>query len=228
MTSCPSCQKSIQISEEHYGTLFKCSFCGSEFFVDFSGTPENSKEPLPETPQIPPVSELVNLQPEIDPPPGSESLASESFEGQPLEAPSMVETPAVASNYENFWNHQMPEGNQSSETSQSDFEEQVSSASIPSVSFDEVRDFGNNNKNYEGVLSFDLKIEDIDLSAQKTFLLECIEDSRLGLDLEEVRKRLDSGVLEILDFPAAKTIVLVQRLQGQGFEITWREHVSTQ
>ncbi|MCK6598609.1 MAG: hypothetical protein L6Q37_09620 [Bdellovibrionaceae bacterium] len=214
--------------------------------MDFSGTPENSKEPLPEVSPNLPNSEPAHLsselekvknqnnealpvfdfgmEPKVDSNPGSDS-----FEVPSSEAPSVVESAPITSTYENFWSHEAS-GGKSAEVRQGGVEEPRISSSInsSSVSFDEVQDFGNNNKNYEGVLSFDLKIEGIDLSTQKKILLECIEDSRLGLDLEEVKKRLDSGVVEILDFPAAKTIVLVQRLQGQGFEITWREHVSTQ
>lgn len=82
MSSCPNCHKQIEIKEEHFGTLYRCSFCKSEFFVDFSGIPENSKEPLAsESEVLSPEAPLSTTNQEVVPPSEEFQMASSHEQG---------------------------------------------------------------------------------------------------------------------------------------------------
>ena len=40
MIACPSCQRSVEDTEQHYGTLFTCPYCNAVYFIDWGGQPE--------------------------------------------------------------------------------------------------------------------------------------------------------------------------------------------
>lgn len=94
--------------------------------------------------------------------------------------------------------------------------------------FNDVVEFGNDVQNHNGVLTFDITIDEIDLPGTKKMLIEFLEDSRLGLDIEEIKTKLKYGKIEIQNFPAPKAIVLIQRIQGLSLKVYWRQNVSTQ
>lgn len=268
MASCPNCQKQIEINEEHFGTLFRCSHCKSEFFVDFSGVPENSKEPLQNEIE-PPLIPLADVKPDVE----IQSVISKVQESQsfgmdfmnPSEQQSENSLPSTfsqnnylnqhepaAANYleNNFLsaNQELPvqesqplaggDGTAESfynQTEQSIEPMQTLNSSVDSASekpvgnmFNDVVEFGNNVQNHNGVLTFDITIDEIDLPEQKSMLIEFLEDSRLGLDIAEIKTKLKYGKIEIQNFPAPKAIVLIQRIQGLSLKVYWRQNVSTQ
>jgi hypothetical protein len=269
MASCPNCQKQIEINEEHFGTLFRCSHCKSEFFVDFSGVPENSKEPLQN--EIEPSSApLAEVKPEAE----IKSTISEVPESQnfgmdfmnPSESQSENQLPPATFSENNYLNQHEPgatnyldnnflstnqeqqaqenqtqaDGDGGAESFYNQVEQGIGPAqtfnpSVDSVTekpmgnmFNDVVEFGNDVQNHNGVLTFDITIDEIDLPEQKKMLIEFLEDSRLGLDIEEIKTKLKYGKIEIQNFPAPKAIVLIQRIQGLSLKVYWRQNVSTQ
>lgn len=266
MASCPNCQKQIEINEEHFGTLFRCSYCKSEFFVDFSGVPENSKEPLQNETESKP-EPLIEVKPaeEIQSSISKDPAELQNF-GMDFMNPPQSENPLPSAYSENnYLNQDEPAAtnyldnnflstNQEQATSESkplaggdavesfyNQEEQIaepaqkfnSSVEVASKKpmgnmFNDVVDFGNDVENHNGVLTFDITIDEIDLPEQKNMLIEFLEDSRLGLDIEEIKTKLKYGKIEIQNFPAPKAIVLIQRIQGLSLKVYWRQNVSTQ
>ncbi len=65
MAQCPVCQSEIEITSQHFGTLFTCPRCSAVFFVDWGGQPEvaansetfgevpNDQEPAPVYESVP-------------------------------------------------------------------------------------------------------------------------------------------------------------------------------
>lgn len=194
MSSCPNCHKQIEIKEEHFGTLYQCSFCKSEFFVDFSGTPENSKEPLATEPEL--ASQEPNISPlnnEIAPPIDESQLASPYIQESNENMVAPAEYQPLVNPLESMNTFPEPAGEGFSE-----IVSEVSSipdnfSSVPEsvekfeggVFFNDVADFGNEVQNHTGVLNFDIVIDEIDLPEQKMLLLEHLEDKRFGLILKK-------------------------------------------
>ncbi len=202
MVGCPHCLKQIEINEENFGTLFQCPYCHTEFFVDFNGLPENSKAPSIDTTEPPPA--------EI---PGHDGFPRN---GEILDHEKILDNKEVLEPIE-------PSQVFAAKPLIDVFEDQEQKNHF----FDEVVAFGNDSKNYENVLSFDVTIEDIDLPEQKRDLIELLEDKRLGLDIDEIKIKLNSGKLKIENFPAAKAIVLIQRIQGLSLTVYWSQNVAT-
>ncbi len=74
MASCPVCQAEIEITSQHYGTLYTCPSCNAVFFVDWAGDPEKS---MPQREDEVPL-EPLDLEGEVDSPsPSFESTFSE-------------------------------------------------------------------------------------------------------------------------------------------------------
>lgn len=244
MSSCPNCQKQIEIKEEHYGTLYRCAYCKSEFFVDFSGQPENSKE-------APPIEEghlenfaseelplAANPEPAILPEMSAENSPQSGLDflnsnfqplpilgAEPSEMPShdeaaMTSTPEPIAEPEPVPEYEpIPIAEQSN----SSFDVGGGASFL-----NEISDFGNEVQTHSGVLNFNITIDDIDLPEQKNLLLEQLEDRRFGFDMDEVKEKLKYGKIEIHNLPAPKAIVLIQRLQGIALKISWSENVITQ
>lgn len=197
MAACPHCLKQIEIHEENFGTLFQCPYCHTEFFVDFNGLPEHSKEPSLEATAPPPME--IPKHEEI---PGHKEILN------PLElTQELTQDPAQ-------------------DLAQEPSIDIVGGQEQKNLFFEEILAFGNDSKNHETVLSFDVTIEDIDLPEQKRDLIELLEDKRLGLDIDEIKSKLNSGKLKIENFPAAKAIVLIQRIQGLSLTVYWSQNVA--
>lgn len=238
MSSCPNCQKEIEIKEEHYGTLYRCAYCKSEFFVDFSGQPENSKEAPPlESENLENfASEELPLNAPLEPE-ASPEMPSENKDSSGLDfLNSSYNPPAEMSNMEATDMTPQYEPLPTPDT-QYATEPEIEPAVPVNPGFDagvgasflnEISDFGNEVQTHSGVLNFNITIDDIDLPEQKNLLLEQLEDRRLGFDMDEVREKLKYGKIEIHNLPAPKAIVLIQRLQGLALKISWSENVITQ
>ncbi|MNJ93422.1 hypothetical protein D3C87_111020 [compost metagenome] len=65
MIDCPSCQRPVEVTEKHHGTLFTCPHCNSVYFIGWDGHPEMAQhEPDPQTQSgfVPPISEFSSEQ----------------------------------------------------------------------------------------------------------------------------------------------------------------------
>jgi hypothetical protein len=67
LTPCPQCHSAIEISDQHFGTIFTCPMCQAVFFIGWDGQPEapqmseSSPAPEPQVPidsPLPPTSEV--------------------------------------------------------------------------------------------------------------------------------------------------------------------------
>lgn len=65
MVECPKCHGSIEIADNHFGTLFTCPNCSSLFFVGWDGKPEVDETPRGPQADIPPISQ--EEPPALDP-----------------------------------------------------------------------------------------------------------------------------------------------------------------
>ncbi|MBL7546194.1 MAG: hypothetical protein JNL11_20405 [Bdellovibrionaceae bacterium] len=238
MAQCPNCSKSIAITEDHFGTLYRCEHCKSEFFIGFDGVPENSKEaPVVEgEPAMPPVSispeptaidsvnnmmapvasEVAMLEPVATAEDSSASLfniepSTQGF-SPPFMEPSSLPAEDVASA-----NDLSPEGENRPQPTSNSFQEFA----------DDVKNFGNDAA-FSGVLSFDIEISGIDLGDMKRDLLEALDDKRFGWNLDELSQNIKDGLLKLENVSAPKTVVLVKRVIPIGLSVHWRHHVSVQ
>lgn len=232
MSSCPHCQKQIEIKEEHYGTLYRCAYCKTEFFVDFSGQPENSKE-------APPIEEDKEQVASFEPQPestGSENAAPSGFDflNSPVQPLENASENGFSTSYEESVTPLMtdpvtPVAEPQEHVPMNSAEPEPESFGNQGNSFiNEISDFGNEVQAYTGILNLNLTIDEIDLPDQKNLLLEQLEDKRFGFDMEEVKEKLKYGKLEIHNLPVSKAVVLIHRLQGLSLKISWSENVITQ
>ena len=261
MAQCPSCQSEIQIGSDQFGTLFQCPNCGADFFVDFNGTPENSKQPQAVIHETTHADENQNLLDVIPDGATPEQVASddrnflestsdqnfdngaqERHEEDPVESnfglDFLSSSPSVENNSNSLDEYESSENAEPADlTLNQNLTESYNTNPPPvnhesqaigdSQDLNEISDFGNALSEHITTLTLNIVIEDIDLPEQKTLLIETIEDSRLGLDADEIRSKLPYGKVEIQEYPVSKAVVLIHRLQGLGFSIVWSENVST-
>ncbi|MBL7557245.1 MAG: hypothetical protein JNM24_15570 [Bdellovibrionaceae bacterium] len=235
MAQCPNCSKPIAVTEDHFGTLYRCEHCKTEFFIGFDGAPENSKEPLPsdlvvEEPAEPLVSSTNSLDLNVTPPDNAPAVSLSDMLGapddqgnqnQPMSDLFNIQTPS----------YEQPE--QQYEPSQPSAEPIVEIPPERPVSnafkdfTDDVQNFGNGISE-AGILSFDIEISGIDLGETKRDLIEALDDKRFGWNLDEVTESIKDGKLTLTNVSAPKIIVLVKRITPIGLSLNWRHHVSTQ
>lgn len=234
MAQCPNCSKPIAVTEDHFGTLYRCEHCKTEFFIGFDGAPENSKEPLPSDviveepiePVVQPINPVdMNVSPPADAPAVSLSdmLASpddQSNQNLPTSDLFNIQTPSYEQPEQNY--EQSPPMEPLVEIPP---ERPVSNAFKDFT--DDVQNFGNEISE-AGILSFDIEISGIDLGETKRDLIEALEDKRFGWNIEEITENIKDGKLTLTNVSAPKIIVLVKRITPIGLSLNWRHHVSTQ
>jgi hypothetical protein len=242
MAQCPNCSKSIAITDDNFGTLYRCEHCNAEFFIGFDGAPENSKEPLAADliPDQPPPDEVPNIQttepiasqmlapldggmtldygsPENDPYAQQQSQSNDLFNIQATQdepPPEMNSMPDMNS---------LPE-----EPAQQPTQQTSKSKGNAFKNFtDDVQSFGN-DVSETGLLSFDIEISGIDLGETKRDLIEALDDKRFGWNVEDLTQNMKDGKLTLSNISAPKIIVLVKRITALGLVLNWRHHVSTQ
>ena len=243
MAQCPNCSKPITITDDNFGTLYRCEHCNAEFFIGFDGAPENSKEPLAadliadqrpgEEPDIqteepvagqmlPPMDSGMTLDyvsPESDPyaqqQPQSQSNNLFNIQATQDEPPSEMNS--------------LPEMNQlPDEPAQQPTAPATKPKGNAFKNFtDDVQSFGN-DVSETGLLSFDIEISGIDLGETKRDLIEALEDKRFGWNIEDLTQNMKDGKLTLSNVSAPKIIVLVKRITALGLVLNWRHHVSTQ
>jgi len=79
---CPVCQSEIEITSQHYGTLYTCPSCRGVFFVDWGGQPEAATPT--ETPSFSDVPVYENAE-------NSESLENDFSPAPHFETPAQPE-----------------------------------------------------------------------------------------------------------------------------------------
>lgn len=202
MAQCPNCSKSIAVTEDHFGTLYRCEHCGTEFFIGFDGAPENSKEPI--------ASDPVVEEPAVTPLSDMSADPQESTNQQPTSDLFNIQTPSYE---QSFYQSPEPGGETGSDVFKSFTED--------------VQNFGNEISE-TGILTFDIEISGIDLGEIKRDLIEALDDKRFGWNLEEITESIKDGKLTLSNVSAPKIIVLVKRITPIGLSLNWRHHVSTQ
>lgn len=248
MALCPSCSKSISISEDNFGTLFRCEHCQSEFFIGFDGVPENSKEPVvtddlvPTNPSLDsslmPSLEMTgfNSLPELNPSGDLFNIASSSPDSA-SEAMSGVNASGFSETSLASDTGALHATEVDAEMNSPGFQSNMGQAQVTEVEHNmssafqtfaqDVQDFGNDTA-MNGVLSFDIEISGIDLGDLKVDLIEALDDRRFGWSAEELTQKIADGKLTIENISAPKMIVLVKRITPMGLTLNWRHRVSTQ
>ena len=241
MIHCPSCQQPVEITEQHYGTLFTCPLCSSVYFIDWNGQPEapatveengqstlteevtSSGYVLPEPAENPiePIEEYVPTEFQPEPFVTSEEEPP-SFESSPsLEPIVQSEEPAP----------ETPE--QAYDFGQTLDQFQTTSAPPPtphdsgvsdSADFAEVTDFANSDTN-TGPLSYSVTIEGIENSHIVNQLKEALTDSRFGWDVAELVAQIGFGRLILKGISPTVASVLVNRIKFLPLKISWRQDV---
>lgn len=247
MAQCPNCSKPIAITDDNFGTLYRCEHCYAEFFIGFDGAPENSKEPLAadlvtdhqhpdEEPNIqntepmasqmlPPLDGGMTLDygsPENDP------YAQQLQHQQQSQSNDLFNIQATQAELQQEMNS-LPEMNQlPDEPAQQSAAQTLKPQSNAFKNFtDEVQSFGN-DVSETGLLSFDIEISGIDLGETKRDLIEALDDKRFGWNIEDLTQNMKDGKLTLSNVSAPKIIVLVKRITALGLVLNWRHHVSTQ
>lgn len=225
MTQCPNCSQSIAVTEDHFGTLYRCEHCQAEFFIGFDGAPENSKEPM--------LGENVSLEESQlavnvilpDQPMTLKNMVNENSESDPYAHPSSGNSNDIF-NIDSNQNSAQPQDTDPAPSKPSNPMSQPPTGAFKEFTKD-VRDFGN-DVGTAGILSFDIEISGIDLAEIKRDLLEALDDKRFGWNLPELSQKIKDGTLILKNISAPKIIVLVKRITPLGLGLNWRHHVSTQ
>lgn len=226
MIACPSCQRPVEILDQHFGALFTCPHCQAVYFIDWQGQPEmaqhdNQDEPI--------VSEDVvegSFENPVENSVESAEYTAPLDSGEPF-APDFVEP-----NYE----APIPEGEYMGpvETESYDFSQPLGQPEVntfgnettDSPDFSDITDFANADVEL-GPLSYTIQIDGLDSSANIIQLKEVMTDSRFSWDVSALLKGIKEGRLVLTGLPPAKASVLINRLKYLPFKISWRQDVLT-
>lgn len=221
MAQCPICSKSISVTEDNYGTLYRCEHCRAEFFIGFDGVLENSKEPN--------ASDLLN-DVAVEAPSASAVEAAMPMPSGDEPSRDIFNIDSSNSDQERSDIFAMPAAEEEpARTTENGTElkrNEPNSGAFQNFA-DDVQNFGNDSI-ATGVLTFDMEISGIDLGETKFVLLEALDDKRFGWTLPEITQQIKDGKLILTNLSAPKIIVLVKRLTPIGLNLIWRHHVSTQ
>lgn len=90
----------------------------------------------------------------------------------------------------------------------------------------EIQDFANSDESAlgQGALLYDIRIQGIDTKELRGEILEQLNDSRLGLDLENLK--IDQGTLLLKSLNPVVVSVIAQRLKPLPIVLDWRQHAA--
>jgi hypothetical protein len=202
MAACPVCQTEIEITSQHFGTLYTCPSCSAVFFVDWNGQPEGAP------------AQEETLEP----------VTGEGF--SPFEEPTRdfsdsEETPT----YESAGIEQTPETTSSENYDFSQPLGQVEPVSPdPTEPFADVTDFANSDL-AKAAFNYSVMISGIDSSAVYAEVKEALSDSKFGWNAIQVMSQIKDGVLTIKSINAVKASILVQRVKYLPVKVSWRQDV---
>ncbi len=130
-----------------------------------------------------------------------------------------------------------PMGFQQTDTAESDDSEPVEQSVVqeswpeedakpPENMMQEIQDFANSDESAleQGPLLYDLRIQGIDTRELRGEILEYLNDSRLGLDLENLK--IDQGTLIVKSLNPVVVSVIAQRLKPLPIVLDWRQHAA--
>lgn len=239
MTNCPTCQKSLQIDERFYGTLFSCPHCRAVFFVGWDGkaeTPvEHPAEPVEEAPAPAPVWDPPAEEPEIEEPVQALSNSDYSFDTpiDPGAAPLEPEAAAEVSQAEpvDETHEEQVEGEVATEppanadySFDSPLGTEAPAEEKEPTGFADVTAFANSDAP-AGALTYTITIRGLELAETFERLREALTDSRFAWDADAIMGEVRNGEVTLSRVNPAKTSILVSRLKYLALEISWRQDV---
>jgi hypothetical protein len=95
-------------------------------------------------------------------------------------------------------------------------------ASTPSGDFSDISDFGNKDAD-AGALQFDLTLSGIDHKEMRAEVLDVLADPRLFLNLRDLPVK--NGTILLPGLNAARTSLIVTRLQHLNLRINWKQRL---
>jgi hypothetical protein len=230
--------------------MISCPNCGSILFIDLEGRAEVAQSEMSETAARVAAPSSVRSQFEdmlyrqlADPSEVDISLpeaAPDEFSSDAHALPEELATAAEIADPTTYDLAPPPEvsGNtptpEASEFSFDDFDQEMQSLgsgeTTPQTGTEVLHDierFGNEiSDSSQGQLYYTLVISAVDTKDLIREVWDALTDSRLGLDLEELRTRFANGRLELARLNAVKTSVLVSRLRFVDVEMSWRQYAS--
>jgi hypothetical protein len=199
LANCPVCQSEIEITSQHYGTLFTCPKCSAVFFVDWSGQPEVSGD---------------DVNGEL-----SSEMSNEIVAEEPVYVePTSEDTPTpeeIASNYD-FSEPLAGIENLNQET--------IESGMMDTADLADIADFGNADLG-QVAFNYTLTISGIDSGAIRAQIEDIIKDSKFGWNVIQLMAQINGGVLIIRSVNAVKASMLMQRVKYLPVKISWRQNV---
>lgn len=255
MTICPSCQKSIQIEDRFYGTLFNCPHCRAVFFVGWDGKAEAMVEHEAEPAEI--------ATPEPEPTPEPPAVAQELSDiPAPAETPASTwEAPAAESdqapvealsNSDYSYDAPIDGGAIEPEVAaevQSEPTEYQATGADHAAGGDPVPENDNwspigetqpeekeptgfadvtefaNSENPAGTLTYTITIRGLELAETFEKLREALTDSRFAWDADAIMGEVRNGEVTLARVNPAKTSILVSRLKYLALDLSWRQDV---
>lgn len=90
----------------------------------------------------------------------------------------------------------------------------------------EIEEYGNSeiSSAREGFLQFNLIINGIDLGEHHENIREILSDPKFVLNSQEIINSISNGKLVIQNVSAVKASLIVHRLKGLPFQISWEQH----
>ena len=224
--------------------IVACTKCGAVMMVDMDGKLQLAEDSEPSPAQEEAPIESIDAQLSSEPMAGMESYRlpeeaasseadadatvfhiepnSEPTSEAPAEEP-IADAPLAAeySGEDNSWFEQNLEPNMDPSAAPSTEQAPVENPG----SFSDVENFGNQEDAETGALQFDLVLRGIDRSEVRSEVLKILADPRLYLSVRDLQAQIQGGVLVISGLNAARTSLLVSRLQHLDVKIEWRQKI---
>lgn len=184
-----------------------CPTCQAAVFFDMDGNPHVGDE-------APPLEEMGSDLSTQEPMAEIESVIAPFFENSPSEPEYNFEQSLEDQSTE-------PVAYQEQQNSYLD------SPSAGLQKFEDVTEFANSNLD-SGALLYDIQIAGIDLADIRYEVFEELQDSRLALDLDQLKDSILDGVLEIKSLNPIKAAVIIKRIRKLSVQMTWRQYAVSQ
>ena len=203
------------------------------FFADQSTNHEAPVESIDAQLSAEPMAGMESYLPESEP--TAEPLVDSDatvfhVTDESAEAPAEnAEAPSAEKEYtgeDSSWFEQNlePEGTPSAAPSEASAESAAADLAA-SGNFSDVEDFGNQESTEEGALQFELTLKGIDRGEVRAEVFKILADPRLYLSMRDLQAQIKNGILVISGLNAARTSLLVTRLQHLDLQIEWRQKI---
>jgi len=225
---CPACHSEIEITSQHYGTLFTCPKCSGVFFVDWGGQPEvPGEEPVtgntPVYSEAPVEEEIQNLDTHYEPTPLPMMAGSSDFQienPEPEQYPEQeMEAPILSDDEASPYDFAQPLGQ-----IQTPVQDPTEPTTSDSSDLSDIADFGNADLG-QAAFNYTLTISGIDSGVLRAQIQEAITDTKFGWNVIQMMTQIKGGVLTIRSVNAVKASILMQRVKYLPVKISWRQDV---